>query len=68
MTPFLTDIDVQLVNIDECNNNYNSNEVIEDVMFCAVIPQGGKDSCQGDSGGPIVKQISNEYVQVGVLT
>jgi trypsin len=67
LPPFLSDVDVQVVNIDECNTSYN-NEVIEDVMFCAGVPQGGKDSCQGDSGGPIVKRIGNEHVQVGVVS
>jgi hypothetical protein len=60
-------VNVQVVNIDDCNNAYN-NDVIEGVMFCAGIPRGGKDSCQGDSGGPIVKQIGNEHVQVGVVS
>jgi trypsin len=66
-SPFLRDVDVQVVNIDECNIAYK-NQVIENVMFCAGYPQGGKDACQGDSGGPIVKRIGNEHVQIGLVS
>jgi trypsin len=63
----LPNVDVHVVNIDECNDAY-TNQVIEDVMFCAGVPQGFMDSCQGNSGGPIIQRNGNEHVQVGVVS
>lgn len=35
----------------QCNAIYSQN--IKPGMFCAGVPEGGKDSCNGDSGGPV---------------
>jgi secreted trypsin-like serine protease len=67
LTPFLRDVDVHTVNIDECNNAYG-NPIVEDVMFCAGVPEGGKDSYQGDSGGPIIQWNMNKHVQIGAVS
>ena len=60
----LLQVDVKAVDGDTCNRQYNG-EVDLDVMFCAGVRQGGKDSCQGDSGGPIVDQTGT---QVGIVS
>lgn len=46
-------VTVPIVGRDQCNANYGAG-MITDTMFCAGVPQGGKDACQGDSGGPVI--------------
>lgn len=43
---------------------------LDSTMFCAGIPQGGKDSCQGDSGGPMFFKdtASGKFVLAGVVS
>ena len=60
----LKEVDVPVVSQSTCNSNYGGG-IVESVMFCAGVPEGGKDSCQGDSGGPIMTQSG---VQVGVVS
>lgn len=60
---------LQQVNVDSvdngvCNNLYNGG-VQADIMLCAGVNGGGKDSCQGDSGGPILDSNNN---QIGVVS
>mmetsp|Transcript_41989 Transcript_41989/g.100922 ORF Transcript_41989/g.100922 Transcript_41989/m.100922 type:complete len:710 (-) Transcript_41989:1089-3218(-) len=67
----LQHVDVQTIDDDVCTTNYRNRGavVLTDVMFCAGVPEGGKDSCQGDSGGPIVKIADDgTHTQVGVTS
>jgi len=65
---YLQDVTVQAMSVDECNRNGYGGDVEGDVMFCAGVNGGGKDSCQGDSGGPLVIRNGNEHIQVGVVS
>jgi trypsin len=60
----LQQVDVLAVDDDKCSLQYDG-DVELDVMFCAGVTGGGKDSCQGDSGGPIVDENN---VQVGIVS
>jgi hypothetical protein len=60
----LMEVNVKAYSHGQCNARYNG-EIIEDAMFCAGVPEGGKDSCQGDSGGPIIDGFG---AQVGVVS
>lgn len=60
----LQEVNVKHVEHTTCNVNYRG-QVEEDIMFCAGVDGGGKDTCQGDSGGPIVDANG---VQVGVTS
>jgi hypothetical protein len=60
----LLETNVNTLTHDECNQKYDG-KIVEDVMLCAGVPSGGKDSCQGDSGGPI---IDSNGVQVGIVS
>lgn len=59
----LQEADVNYVDPQVCQNNYQSIAVPEDIMLCAS--GNGRDACQGDSGGPL---IDYNGVQVGVVS
>ncbi|WP_326949055.1 serine protease [Amycolatopsis sp. NBC_00348] len=50
----LLKVSVPVVDNDSCATAYSTggNSYDKASMFCAGVPEGGKDSCQGDSGGP----------------
>uniref|UniRef100_A0A7S1YK16 Peptidase S1 domain-containing protein n=1 Tax=Grammatophora oceanica TaxID=210454 RepID=A0A7S1YK16_9STRA len=48
----LNEVTVQKTSDEKCTDQYGP--LPFDVMFCAGVEGGGKDSCQGDSGGPII--------------
>ena len=50
----LMDVELQYVADEVCASQYKQDTYVPDLMFCAGVPEGGKDTCQGDSGGPIV--------------
>ena len=53
-TPRLREVDVKVQDRGICQTNYQAvvpTSKITENMFCAGLPEGGKDSCQGDSGG-----------------
>jgi len=57
---YLREVDVNVVTWEDCNdNNSYFNFIDDELMICAGVDGGGKDSCQGDSGGPLVVKASN---------
>jgi secreted trypsin-like serine protease len=62
----LMEVDVEAMNSDTCQANYADLNlpVYDDVMLCAGIPEGGKDSCYGDSGGPLIHPDSGTVVGI----
>ncbi|KAG8406009.1 hypothetical protein J3458_021352 [Metarhizium acridum] len=55
----LREVAVPVVRRDQCqraNEDRSGRSRVNKNMFCAGLPEGGKDACQGDSGGPIVDE------------
>ncbi|MGW1676821.1 S1 family peptidase [Saccharopolyspora sp. NPDC002376] len=48
----LRSVDVPVTTDDACRSAYSNYDPRS--MFCAGVPEGGRDACAGDSGGPIV--------------
>ncbi|XP_073664255.1 transmembrane protease serine 13 isoform X2 [Tursiops truncatus] len=67
-SPFLREVQVNLIDFKRCNNYlvYNSN--LTPRMMCAGDLRGGRDSCQGDSGGPLVCEQDRRWYLAGVTS
>ncbi len=68
----LYQVEVPIYDDNACSEAYAriyGNNVIDDSMICAGLPEGGKDACQGDSGGPlVVRDGGNLWRQVGITS
>ncbi|XP_037640636.1 complement C1r-A subcomponent-like isoform X2 [Sebastes umbrosus] len=42
--------------------------VLTNNMFCAGVPEGGKDSCQGDNGGPYALRDDGRFWAAGIVS
>lgn len=51
-SPVLRSVDVPVSSDADCRAAYP--EFNGEAMFCAGVPEGGRDACAGDSGGPLV--------------
>jgi trypsin len=60
----LKQVNVDAISYNTCNQQYGG-DIINELMLCAGVTGGGKDSCQGDSGGPI---FNADGEQVGVVS
>ncbi|XP_029928875.1 complement C1r-A subcomponent-like [Myripristis murdjan] len=54
--------------INEAKEIYSSLPSLTDNMFCAGVPEGGKDSCQGDSGGPLAIKQGGQFWAAGIVS
>jgi len=68
----LHQVTLPIINPQACVDMFKKNQyplaIKTDIMMCAGVPAGGKDTCQGDSGGPLVVKESNGYVLQGVVS
>lgn len=66
MSDVLNDVQVDMASDDKCESQYGTDTFSPDLMLCAGVEGGGKDTCQGDSGGPIMDDTTG--TQVGVVS
>uniref|UniRef100_A0A667X2T4 Complement component 1, r subcomponent n=1 Tax=Myripristis murdjan TaxID=586833 RepID=A0A667X2T4_9TELE len=43
-------------------------DCLSDNMFCAGVPEAGKDSCQGDSGGALAIRQGGQFWAAGIIS
>ncbi|XP_068411251.1 LOW QUALITY PROTEIN: transmembrane protease serine 13 [Eschrichtius robustus] len=67
-SPFLWEVQVNLIDYKKCNNELVYNSYLTPRMMCAGDLQGGRDSCQGDSGGPLVCEQNHHWYLAGVTS
>ena len=41
------EVEIYYVDDDTCLEQYSSSDFVKELMFCAGVPGGGKDTCQG---------------------
>lgn len=56
-------VQLPVIGRNECKLGYDSQN-----QFCAGDTLMTRDSCNGDSGSPIIKQVSEKWFLVGVVS
>ncbi|XP_028280212.1 complement component 1, r subcomponent [Parambassis ranga] len=75
MTNKLKFVQLPVVAQEVCSNSVNGLKKMKtgipnltDNMFCAGIPEGGKDSCQGDSGSAFTLRENGRFWAAGIVS
>jgi secreted trypsin-like serine protease len=66
-SPFLKEVELDLVSLEECNSNTSYKGEVSDRFLCAGRKEGGIDGCYGDSGGPYQCKRNNTWIQLGIM-
>ena len=63
----LLETQVNVISNEQCQEMFaEANlDIVDEMMLCAGVEEGGKDSCTGDSGGPFV---DDDGLQVGIVS
>lgn len=54
--------------IEALKKTYSDVSTLTDNMFCAGLPEGGKDTCQGDSGSGFITKNDEVFYAVGIVS
>ncbi|TSK77026.1 Chromodomain-helicase-DNA-binding protein 5 [Bagarius yarrelli] len=54
--------------IEEVRKSRNDVSALTENMFCAGLPEGGKDTCQGDSGSGFVTKRQEVFYAAGIVS
>ena len=65
-SPVLNEVEIEALDDATCLEQYKADDFVAQLMFCAGVEGGGKDTCQGDSGGPIIHKETG--TQVGAVS
>nr|XP_046255140.1 complement C1r subcomponent-like [Scatophagus argus] len=75
VTKKLQYVHLPVVEQETCRNSLNElkktrNHIpsLTNNMFCAGLPEGGKDSCLGDSGGPFALSDDGQFWAAGIVS
>ncbi|KAI3361146.1 hypothetical protein L3Q82_013345 [Scortum barcoo] len=75
LTTELNYVQLPVVEQETCSNSITAVKMSRDDvpnltnnMFCAGVPEGGKDSCQGDSGGPFALWDGGQFWAAGIVS
>ncbi|KAL7393047.1 hypothetical protein ABVT39_005784 [Epinephelus coioides] len=75
LTNRLKYVDLPVVDQKTCNNSLSKmRKTRENVprltnnMFCAGVPEGGKDTCLGDGGGPFALRDDGQFWAAGIVS
>lgn len=67
-------VSLRIVSQETCNNAFKvlkistNTSVLSDNMFCAGLPEGGKDPCSGDAGGPFALKDDGLFWAAGIIS
>ncbi len=67
MTEELHQVELPIVDNEQCQNTLGSRINIRDTHICAGWAEGGKDGCQADSGGGLITLKSGHMIMSGVM-
>ncbi|KAF7708607.1 hypothetical protein HF521_017664 [Silurus meridionalis] len=71
LSRYLRYTSLPLVDNQTCQNfidNFKIPVALTDNMFCAGVPEGGKDACNGDGGGPLVTKKNGVFWATGIVS
>ncbi|KAK3572071.1 hypothetical protein QTP86_022307, partial [Hemibagrus guttatus] len=71
LAKYLRYTSLPLVDKKTCQNfvdNLRDQVAFTDNMFCAGVPEGGKDACDGDGGGALVLKKDDEFLATGIVS
>ncbi|TDH11639.1 hypothetical protein EPR50_G00063010 [Perca flavescens] len=66
-------VQIPVVDQETCNNSIPLSErtrnfqILTNNMFCAGLPEGGKDSCHGDNGGAFALRDDGRFWAAGIV-
>ncbi|MEL6864761.1 MAG: trypsin-like serine protease [Bacteroidota bacterium] len=67
---YLQEADIEVINLDICNDPISYNGILTPSMICAGFTSGTTlvGGAAGDSGGPLIVFDGNQWIQIGIVS